>query len=193
MEKTFQGSLHFHFLFFLFCSSFFTHRLEEFLEVAMPQEKQSQNRTILKRPTSASMSNTFNPALPQQFGKPPLPAIKSQVDTMETDDSDLVLPMKVFQAKKTSVKDLSQALCAYLWFRRIKEIFLVMGKQNDAFTRFDMQLARTDMIQTCDQYLENERPKEKVTVGRTDDDVHVLWKTHSLVHEIGCDESEEIR
>jgi hypothetical protein len=34
-----------------------------------------------------------------------------------------------------------------------------MGKQNDAFTRFDMELARTDMIQTCEQYLESERPK----------------------------------
>jgi hypothetical protein len=75
------------------------------------------------------------------------------------DDMDLALPTKVFKAKKTSVNDLSQAACSYLWFRRIKEIYLVMGKQNDAFSRFDMELARTDMIQTCEQYLESERPK----------------------------------
>lgn len=75
------------------------------------------------------------------------------------DDRDLVLPTKVFKSKKTSVNNLSQGCCSYLWFRRIKEIFLVMGKQIDAFSKFDMDLARTDMIQTCEQYLESERPK----------------------------------
>lgn len=122
--------------------------------------------------------NSFNPPLPARL-KSPLPAINSQSQTTANipaaptpanhsvttsvytpdDEADLVLPTKVFQAKKTSVKDLSQALCSYLWFRRIKEIFLFMGRQNDAFTRFDMELARKDMIQTSEQYLENERPK----------------------------------
>ncbi|UJR15007.1 hypothetical protein I4U23_001984 [Adineta vaga] len=112
-----------------------------------------------------NISNSFNPPLVRQL-KSPLPAISNQQNrqssssaSLTTDEIDLVLPTKVFKAKKTSVNDLSQAACSYLWFRRIKEIFLVMGKQNDAFTRFDMELARTDMIRTCEQYLESERPK----------------------------------
>ena len=130
-----------------------------------------------QKPRPNAMSNSFNPPLSKQ-PTPPLPAIKSQqneqpdtpksvvvsTDISSTvssmsDEMDLTLPTKVFKAKKTSVNDLSQAACSYLWFRRIREIFLVMGKQNDAFTRFDMDLARKDMIQTCEQYLESERPK----------------------------------
>ena len=143
----------------------------------------SSRRSSLKgnsefqRPISAALSNSFNPPLSKQ-SKSPLPAINSQqigqfarptsstisngalkTIVSPSDEVDLVLPAKVFKAKKTSVNDLSQAACSYLWFRRIKEIFLVMGKQNDAFSRFDMELARTDMIQTCEQYLESERPK----------------------------------
>jgi hypothetical protein len=131
----------------------------------------------LQKPRPNAMSNSFNPPIPRQ-STPPLPAIQNQQNGQSnttkpvmtstdissagastSDEIDLVLPTKVFKAKKTSVNDLSQAACSYLWFRRIKEIFLVMGKQNDAFTRFDMELARTDMIQTCEQYLESERPK----------------------------------
>jgi hypothetical protein len=124
------------------------------------------------KPKPTAMSNSFNPPLPKQ-AKSPLPAINGQQskqsgppaslptanDVSTSDDTDLALPTKVFKSKKTSVNDLSQAACSYLWFRRIKEIFLVLGKQNDAFSRFDMELARTDMIQTCEQYLESERPK----------------------------------
>lgn len=144
----------------------------------MPQER---NDPIERAKSAHSRaSNSFNPPLPQRI-KSPLPAIGSQSQSVidkpvapkpsnpnansttsshiSNDETDLVLPTKVFQAKKTSVKDLSQALCSYLWFRRIKEIFLVMGRQNDAFTRFDMELARKDMIQTCEQYIESERPK----------------------------------
>ena len=44
-------------------------------------------------------------------------------------------------------------------FDESKRFFSLWGKQNDAFSRFDMELARTDMIQTCEQYLESERPK----------------------------------
>ena len=122
----------------------------------------------LKKPTSASMSNSFNPPL-SEWTKSPLPAINGQQNKQSdslmlltpstTDEGDLALPTKVFKAKKTSVNDLSQAACSYLWFRRIKKIFLVWGKQNDAFSRFDMELARADMIQTCEQYLDSERPK----------------------------------
>ncbi|CAF1462059.1 unnamed protein product [Didymodactylos carnosus] len=129
------------------------------------------------KPTPSALSNSFNPSLSSQ-SKPPLPAIPSQQDAQSilptslmvsndapttivpsSDEADLVLPTKLFTAKKTSVNGLSQAACSYLWFRRIKEIFLVMEKQNDAFSSFDMELARTDMIQTCEQYLESERLK----------------------------------
>jgi hypothetical protein len=131
----------------------------------------------LQKPRPIAMSNSFNPPLSKQSTSP-LPGIKNQPNEQSnsaipsttsqdvspiipsmSDEIDLVLPTKVFKAKKTSVNDLSQAACSYLWFRRIKEIFLVMGRQNDAFTHFDMDLARTDMIQTCEQYLESERPK----------------------------------
>ena len=136
------------------------------------QELTGSHKTV-----PAAMSNSFNPPLPYQ-SKPPLSPITKSRNTQSnrpvsgnvsnnpsstslpiTDETNLVLPAKVFKAKKTSVNDLSQAACTHLWFRRIKEIFLVMGKQNDPFTRFDMDLARTDMIQTCEQYLESERPK----------------------------------
>jgi hypothetical protein len=130
----------------------------------------SHRQDLGEPPKPAALSNSFNPPLSKQ-SKTPLPPINSpenkqpvplDVSTTSSstnDEPDLVLPTKVFKAKKTSVNDLSQAACSYLWFRRIKEIFLVLGKQNDGFSRFDMELARTDMIQTCEQYLESERPK----------------------------------
>jgi hypothetical protein len=130
--------------------------------------KVDSERLDLQKPASPRISNSFNPPLSRQ-SKSPLPAIINQQNKQSnsatsttsaaSDETDLALPTKVFKAKKTSVNDLSQAACSYLWFRRIKEIFLVLGKQNDAFSRFDMELARTDMIQTCEQYLESERPK----------------------------------
>jgi len=143
----------------------------------MSREKSNLNgdskRPDLQKPASPMVSNSFNPPLSRQ-PKSPLPAISNQQNKQSnstmpsmiskdgpstSDETDLALPTKVFKAKKTSINDLSQAACSYLWFRRIKEIFLVLGKQNDAFSRFDMELARTDMIQTCEQYLESERPK----------------------------------
>ena len=130
-----------------------------------------------RRDSQKSLSSSFNPPLFER-AKTPLPAIGSHnkvaphlpiglpetngistINYPENEEAELVLPTRIFQAKIISVKDLSQGLCSYLWFRRIKEIFLVMGKQNDAFTRFDMDLARADMLQTCAQYLESKRPK----------------------------------
>jgi hypothetical protein len=123
----------------------------------------------LEKPRSPKISEQSKLSLPaaknqhneQSNSATPLTAAKdfSSIIPSTSDKIDLVLPTKVFKSKKTSVNDLDQAVCSYLWFRRIKEIFLVMGKQNDAFSRFDMELARTDMIQTCEQYLESERPK----------------------------------
>ena len=129
-----------------------------------------------QKPRPTTTSNTFIPALSRQ-SKSPLPPIQSQqneqsdvpiamttqkvnpaITALTSDEVDLVLPTKIFDGNKTSVNDLSQVLCSHLWFRRIKEIFLVMGKENDPFTSFDMKLARADMIQTCDQYLDSKRP-----------------------------------
>ncbi|CAF4085925.1 unnamed protein product, partial [Rotaria sordida] len=76
-----------------------------------------------------------------------------------SEEIDRILPTKVFDGQKKSVNDLNQAASSYVWFRRIKEIFLVMGDENDAFSCSEMGLARNDMIETCDQYLESLRPK----------------------------------
>ena len=122
----------------------------------------------LKRPKSVGVSNSFNPRPLRQSS--PLGPIKTQENIQSTrsvlsiiptlnERADFVVPITLLAKKKVSVNDLSETNCYHLWFRRIKEIFLVMGKQNDTFTRFDMELARADMIRTCEQYLENERPK----------------------------------
>jgi hypothetical protein len=121
-----------------------------------------------KRPMSAKVSNSFHPQLPSQI--PVLPPIKNQENMHSTlpassnipttnAKADLFFQNTLLTKKKKSVNDLSKTISYHLWFHRIKEIFLVMGKQNDAFSRFDMDLARKDMIQTCEQYLESERPK----------------------------------
>ena len=72
------------------------------------------------------------------------------------------LPLKLFDGKKQSLRELSEETMSYLWLRRIKEIFLRMadGKDYqdfDRFVEFDMDLARTDLMNTCDRYIENER------------------------------------
>ncbi|CAF1148691.1 unnamed protein product [Adineta steineri] len=72
------------------------------------------------------------------------------------------LPLKLFDGKKQSLSELSDESMSYLWFRRIKEIFLRMddgkdGQEDDPFVEFDMSLARTDLMKTCDRYIENER------------------------------------
>ena len=145
---------------------------------------ESTDDLLHEKPLPNAVSNSFNPPIASERAKTPLPAIASHQNTFVVDtstrkasimsrdmtqffafrtrDTDLVLPTKVFKAQKKSITDLSQAACSHLWFRRIKEIFLCMGKQNDAFTRFDMDLARTDMIETCEQYLESQRPNVNI-------------------------------
>ncbi|CAF3691995.1 unnamed protein product [Rotaria sp. Silwood1] len=75
------------------------------------------------------------------------------------EEIDNIMPTKLFDGTRTSLRDLDQAACSYLWFRRIKEIFLVIGDQTDAFSCSDMTLARDDMIETCEQYLANTKPQ----------------------------------
>ena len=75
--------------------------------------------------------------------------------------SDIVSD-QVFQAKKKNIQDLTEDLCTYLWFRRIREIFLVMGRVKDDFMQRDMELAREDMIDTCEKYLDSELARVRV-------------------------------
>lgn len=83
-----------------------------------------------------------------------------QQDWELADESSL--PLKLFDGKKQSVAELSEQSMSYVWFRRIKEIFLHMAdgkddQDNDPFVVFDMNLAKADLINTCDRYIENER------------------------------------
>jgi hypothetical protein len=71
------------------------------------------------------------------------------------------LPLKLFDGKKQSLDQLNAESMTYIWLRRIKEIFLHMdagtNDKDDPFIEFDMNLAKTDMANTCDRYMENER------------------------------------
>ena len=106
--------------------------------------------------------------------KDPLPPIKR--DNFEPDDDQSMteyikpnieateensLPLKLFDGKKQSLNELNAASMAYIWQRRIKQIFLRMNvgrdDKDDPFVAFDMNLAKTDMANTCDRYIENER------------------------------------
>lgn len=92
-----------------------------------------------------------------------IPPILSNPDARDSEITDQdFLPLKLFDGKKQSLNELSEESMSYLWLRRIKEIFLRMadGKDNrddDRFVEFDMDLARIDLMSTCDRYIENER------------------------------------
>ncbi|CAF1599888.1 unnamed protein product, partial [Didymodactylos carnosus] len=69
------------------------------------------------------------------------------------------LRMKVFDGAKSSINDLTQASSSYVWLRRIKEIFLVIGKdESDPFAIFDKEIARKDMIEACEKYIQSAKP-----------------------------------
>ncbi|CAF1393835.1 unnamed protein product [Adineta ricciae] len=95
--------------------------------------------------------------------KPVIPPILSGYNTQ---DSELIdqsfLPLKLFDGKKQSLNELSEESMSYLWLRRIKEIFLRLAdgkddRDDDRFVEFDMDLAKIDLMNTCDRYIENER------------------------------------
>ncbi|CAF1548832.1 unnamed protein product, partial [Didymodactylos carnosus] len=70
------------------------------------------------------------------------------------------IPMKIFDGTKSSLNYLTQQSCAYLWFRRIKQIFLQMGKNiSDPFVQYDMEIVRDDIIEAFDQYIASIKPK----------------------------------
>ncbi|CAF1343170.1 unnamed protein product [Adineta steineri] len=94
--------------------------------------------------------------------------IDDNVHDFNTIDEDS-LPLKLFDGKKQSLDELSEESMSYLWFRRIKEIFLHMdytkdNQADDPFIEFDMDLARVDLINACDRYIENER----IIITKTD-------------------------
>jgi len=83
--------------------------------------------------------------------------IKPDAEVIEANS----LPLKLFDGKKQSLGELNAESMTYIWLRRIKEIFLHMSAgrddEDDPFIEFDMNLAKTDMANTCDRYIENER------------------------------------
>jgi len=100
---------------------------------------------------------------------PPITPRKSQ-QTDEYDNKqdapdikDNHLPLKLFDGKKQSLDELNAESMTYIWLRRFKEIFLHMNNGEDdtdgtdSFVEFDMNLAKADMADTCDRYIENER------------------------------------
>jgi len=103
---------------------------------------------------------------------PPIPSARSRRDDKynNTDNNEQdfevidegFLPLKLFDGKKQLLNEISEESMSYLWVRCIKEIFLHMGdgkdeQDDDPFVEFDMNLAKTDMANTCDRYIENER------------------------------------
>ncbi|CAF2711151.1 unnamed protein product [Rotaria sp. Silwood2] len=120
---------------------------------------------------------------------PPIPPARSYFDDDDDDvndndqDFELInedsLPLKLFAGKKQSLTELSEESMSYLWLRRIKEIFLRMGdgkdeQVDDPFVEFDINLGKADLANTCDRYIENERPaltkKEELTPIKKGDD-----------------------
>jgi hypothetical protein len=83
--------------------------------------------------------------------------IKLDVEVIEENH----VPLKLFDGRKQSLDELNAESMEYIWLRRIKEIFLHMNTstngEDDPFVEFDMNLAKTDMADACDRYIENER------------------------------------
>ncbi|CAF1354323.1 unnamed protein product, partial [Didymodactylos carnosus] len=69
-----------------------------------------------------------------------------------------VLPLKIFDGAKISISSLTEASVSYIWLRRIKEIFLAMYKVDERFVQVDMDIAKQEMHDTCDRYIESVRP-----------------------------------
>lgn len=91
---------------------------------------------------------------------PPIISGHNTQDAELTDEN--FLPLKLFDGKKQSLNELSEESMSYLWLRRVKEIFLRMAdgkddRDDDRFVEFDLDLARVDLMNTCDRYIENER------------------------------------
>jgi hypothetical protein len=136
---------------------------------AIPRQQNSNNAGSSQQSTEKSNKSTDG-----HFGnKKVIPPIgfnrreESKDDDNNEQDFEIIdkgsLPLKLFDGKKQSLNELSEESMSYLWLRRIKEIFLHMAdgkdeeEEDDPFIEFNMNLARTDLTNTCDRYIENER------------------------------------
>jgi hypothetical protein len=105
-----------------------------------------------------------DPLPPITQGKPQQNDEQEKVDTRKPDvevSEGNSMPLKLFDGKKQSLNELNAQSMDYIWQRRIKEIFLRMNigrdDKDDSFVEFDMNLAKADLANTCDRYMENER------------------------------------
>jgi hypothetical protein len=135
---------------------------------AIPRQQNSSNAGSLQQSTEKSNKSTDG-RLGNKKVIPPIGTNRldeSKDDDNNEQDFEIIdkgsLPLKLFDGKKQSLNELSEESMSYLWLRRIKEIFLHMAdgkdeEEDDPFVEFDMNLARTDLTNTCDRYIENER------------------------------------
>lgn len=146
-------------------------RNEESKQTTWP--KKIDNIASSKHTASKFIQNLKDGRLGAQNKIPPIPSARSHrdVDGDNVDDNgqdfEVVdegsLPLKLFAGKKQSLSELSEESMSYIWLRRLKEIFLRMSdgkdeQNDDTFVEFDVSLAKTDLANTCDRYIENERP-----------------------------------
>jgi hypothetical protein len=155
------------------------------------RQKNINNIGSVNQPATKFIKKITDGRLANKEALPPIPSARSNYhdDYNNTDNNEQdfetidegYLPLKLFDGKKQSLNELSEESMSYLWLRRIKEIFLHMGdgkdeQENDPFVEFDMNLARTDLVNTCDRYIENEQLAlaKKVIF----DDIHTNQCTH---------------
>ncbi|CAF3668752.1 unnamed protein product [Rotaria socialis] len=98
-----------------------------------------------------------------------MPAQTNENYDMEHQDNSL--PLKIFDGTKKAISDVSEQSRSYFWMRRIKEIFLQMGTTNEPFVDFDMSIARSDMLTTCDVYIRNDFSKLKKKGNSSSEDL----------------------
>jgi hypothetical protein len=140
-----------------------------------PKILSKSNITKNIRPSDSSLDDAVKYQHDQRLStKAPLPPI-TQSKSQQNDEYEKVdnrksdievsernsMPLKLFDGKKQSMNELNAQSMAYIWQRRIKEIFLHMNigrdDKDDPFVEFDMNIAKIDMANTCDRYIENER------------------------------------
>ncbi|CAF1503578.1 unnamed protein product [Adineta ricciae] len=117
--------------------------------------------------TNDSIKRTPSGRLSTKEILPPIMPNKSQLYDENDQDvqvtTDKSFPLKLFDGKKQSLDELNAESMTYIWLRRFKEIFLHMNDgeddhdEVDSFVEFDLNLAKIDLANTCDRYIENER------------------------------------
>lgn len=135
-----------------------------FMEYKIENSKIDQTEKILSKPVNnrnePRHSLTSIAPLTDNISTSSPMSVKETID-FDTDDTENTLPLKTFDGTKRGIIDVSQQSRSYFWLRRIKEIFLKMGTIDEPFVAFDMELARADMLTTCDIYLRHDFNKLK--------------------------------